>query len=160
MTPECAILIGLPGAGKTTFYRQRLAATHVHVSKDLLPRSVKDKQARQARSIRAALDAGQSVAVDNTNVSVAERAAIIALGHAAGARVVGFYIEATTREAVARNELREGTGKVPKVAIFTRAKRLEPPRLSEGFDALQTFRVGPDGAFERVSSAALGASPE
>lgn len=26
---ELAILIGLPGAGKTSFFRERLAATHV-----------------------------------------------------------------------------------------------------------------------------------
>jgi predicted AAA+ superfamily ATPase len=32
--PEVAILVGLRAAGKTTFYRQTLAATHEHVSKD------------------------------------------------------------------------------------------------------------------------------
>jgi predicted kinase len=30
---ELVVLIGLPAAGKTSFYRARLAATHVHVSK-------------------------------------------------------------------------------------------------------------------------------
>ena len=35
------ILVGLPGAGKTTFYRERFAATHRHVSKDLMPRYTK-----------------------------------------------------------------------------------------------------------------------
>src|SRR5687768_14377651 len=30
---ECVILIGLPGAGKTTFFRERFAASHDHVSK-------------------------------------------------------------------------------------------------------------------------------
>jgi predicted kinase len=30
------ILIGLPAAGKTTFYREKFHATHDHVSKDLL----------------------------------------------------------------------------------------------------------------------------
>ena len=33
---EVAILVGLPGAGKTSFYRARLAGSHVHVSKDVL----------------------------------------------------------------------------------------------------------------------------
>jgi hypothetical protein len=33
---ELAILVGLPGAGKTSFHRAHLAATHRHVSKDLL----------------------------------------------------------------------------------------------------------------------------
>ena len=97
---ECVILIGLPGAGKTTFYRQRLSNTHVHISKDRLPPSARDKQSRQDAAIRAALDAGQSLAVDNTNVSAAERAAIIAIARAHAAKVIGAYVVASTREAV------------------------------------------------------------
>jgi len=151
MTPEVAILVGLPGAGKSTFYRERLAATHRHVSKDLL-QNAKSKQARQDALLREALRASQSAAVDNTNVSPAERAAIIAIARELGARVVGHYIEATTREAVARNERREEKkGRVPKVAIFTCAKRLVPPSLEEGFDALHTWRVTDEGAFVEIA---------
>jgi predicted kinase len=147
MTPEVAILVGLPGAGKSTFYRERLAATHRHVSKDLL-RNAKNKQVRQDALVREALRLGQSVAVDNTNVSPAERATVIVIARELGARVVGHYIEATTREAVARNERREEKqGRVPKVAIFTCAKRLVPPSLEEGFDALHTWRVSDEGGF-------------
>jgi predicted kinase len=153
------ILIGLPGAGKTTFYTQRLAATHLHISKDRFPRSARDKQARQDAALAAALDQGRSVAIDNTNVSAAERAAIIVLAKARGARIIGVYIDATTREAVARNERREGPEKVPKVAIFTKAKRLEPPLMGEGFDELRAYRVARDGAFEEVPLIPAGPSP-
>jgi predicted kinase len=132
------ILIGLPGAGKSTFYRQRFLS-HEHISKDTLP-GAGSKQARQDAALRRALGEGRSVIVDNTNVSAAERAAVIAIAREFGARVVGYYIEATTREAVARNELRTGRAKVPKVAIFTCAKRLVPPLMSEGFDELHTVR--------------------
>jgi hypothetical protein len=31
---ELLIFIGLQGAGKTTFYQSRFAATHIHISKD------------------------------------------------------------------------------------------------------------------------------
>ena len=85
--------------------------------------------------------------VDNTNVTPAERAAVIAIAREFDARVVGYYIEATTREAVARNEGRTGRAKVPKVAIFTSAKRLVPPAAAEGFDELHTVRVPEDGRF-------------
>jgi predicted kinase len=145
---ECAILIGLPGSGKSTFYRERLAATHAHISKDLLA-NVRNRQARQDDLLRAALRRGASVAVDNTNVTVAERAAIINIAREFGVRIVGYYIEASTREAVARNERREGKARVPKVAIFTCAKRLVPPDASEGFDELQRLRAV-KGKFETL----------
>ena len=132
---ECAILIGLPGAGKTTFYRARLSHTHVLVSKDLFPRAG-NRQARMFREVAAALDDGRSVAVDNTNASRADRAPLIDLARARGARVVAYHVRATTREAVARNDERAGRARVPKVAIFTVAKRLEPPAAEEGFDAV------------------------
>jgi len=143
--PECVVLIGLPGAGKTTFYRQRYPA-HDHISKDTIPNSA-NKQVRQDAALRRALAAGRSVIVDNTNVSPADRAAVIAVAREFDARVVGYYIEATTRDAVARNEGRTGRAKVPKVAIFTAAKRLVPPSASEGFDELHTVRALPDGGF-------------
>ena len=135
--PECVILVGLPGAGKSTFVRSRF--THyTHVSKDTFPAHARDKQARQDAAIRASLAAGRSVVVDNTNVTRADRAAIITIAREFGARIVGYYLDVTIREAVARNERREGRAKVPKVAIFTCAKKLVPPTLEEGFDELQT----------------------
>src|SRR5947199_8288531 len=67
--PSLVILVGLPASGKSTYYFQHLAATHVHVSKDLLARG-----ARQEPLIEKALAAGQSVVVDNTNPSPAIRA--------------------------------------------------------------------------------------
>lgn len=143
--PECVVLIGLPGSGKTTFYRQRYPS-HDHISKDTLPNSG-NKQARQDAALRRALAAGRSVIVDNTNVSPADRAAVIAIAREFDARVVGYYIEAATRDAVARNEGRTGRAKVPKVAIFTAAKRLVPPSAAEGFDELHTVRALEDGGF-------------
>jgi predicted kinase len=143
--PECVILVGLPGAGKTTFYRERYPS-YEHISKDTLPKRA-NQQARQEAALRRAFAAGRSVIVDNTNASPGERASVIAVAHEFDARIVGYYIEATPREAVARNERRTGRAKVPKVAIFTCAKRLVPPAPAEGFDELHTLRVLEDGRF-------------
>lgn len=135
---ECVILIGLPASGKTTLYRQRFAATHVHVSKDLWPNATK-REDRQREMIDQALTAGRSVTVDNTNPTKAERQKIIQIARTHGARLIGYFFEVNTRTAVARNSQRTGKAKVPNVAIFTAAKRLERASLTEGFD--QLFRV-------------------
>lgn len=141
---ECVILVGLPAAGKSTLVRRRFPS-HECISKDALPASARDKQARQDGLLRAALAAGRSVVVDNTNVTPADRAAIIRIAREFGACVTGVYVEASTRAAIARNEQRTGRAKVPKVAIFTSARRLVPPAAAEGFDSLETVAVQPDG---------------
>ena len=97
MSAECVVFVGLPASGKSTFYHQRFAATHTHISKDLWPKSA-NKSARQARELRAALAAGRSVVVDNTSPAVADRAEVIAIARELGARVIGYYFAATTRE--------------------------------------------------------------
>jgi predicted kinase len=143
--PEVAVLIGLPAAGKSTFYAQLLAATHVHVSMDALP-ATGDKRRRQRRLIEDALAHGRSVAVDNVNATRRARAELFAIAAAARARVVGYWLDASTRDCVGRNRGRTGPAQVPPVAIFVTAKRFEPPTLAEGFSAL--WRVRPCGTAE------------
>ncbi|MEY2547003.1 MAG: hypothetical protein QOG48_2120 [Verrucomicrobiota bacterium] len=135
---ECVILIGLPGVGKSSLYREKFAATHVHVSKDLWP-NASTREDRQSDLIADSLGARRSVVVDNTNPTMAERAKLITLARKHHARIIGYFFDVNTRTAVARNAERIGPNKVPNVAIFTAAKRLEPPTMSEGFD--QLFRV-------------------
>ena len=132
---ECVVLVGLPGAGKSTLARARYPHYEL-VSKDAFPPHARNKQARQDAALRAAFAAGRSVVIDNTSVTPADRAPVIAIAREFGARVIGFYLDVPTREAIARNERREGRAKVPKVAIFTAAKRLVPPMAAEGFDEL------------------------
>jgi predicted kinase len=151
---EVAILMGLPGAGKSTFFAQRLATTHVHVSMDALStRSAKRR--RQRELLTATLAAGRSLAVDNVNPTIAERAEIVALARAAGARVVGYWLDAPPRACLGRNAGREGAARVPPVAIFTFAKRFQPPTSAEGFDELWRVhatgtRDAPDFELETV----------
>jgi predicted kinase len=144
--PECVILVGLPASGKTTFYERRFAATHTHVSKDLWP-NITRKDQRQARLIAEALAAGRSVVVDNTNPGIEDRVPIISVARELGVRVVGYYFDASTRDAVGRNRRREGHQRVPDVAIFTKAKRMVLPTLSEGFDELYRVSITTEGEF-------------
>jgi predicted kinase len=132
---ECVILIGLPAAGKSSFYRERFAGTHDHISKDLL-RNNRRPDRRQEQLILESLSGGRSLVVDNTNASAAIRAPLIQAARACGARVIGYYFPTEAGAALRRNRAREGKERVPDVAIFAVRKRLEPPSPEEGFDEL------------------------
>ena len=134
MEPEVALLIGLPGAGKSTFVARHLAATHAVVSKDLVGRSAPRKEARLLRELAAHLAAGRSVAVDNTQPSVAERAGVIRVAKAHGARVVGYWFAPDVERCRERNAARDEP--VPLVGVHAAAGRWETPTLDEGFDEL------------------------
>ena len=146
---ECVILIGLPGSGKSTLYREKFAGTHEHISKDLWP-NASGREARQQKLIDEALAAGRSVVVDNTNPTIGDRAVIVRVARARRARVIAYFFDVPTRVAVARNAERTGRSRVPNVAIFTTAKRLERPSLDEGFDELHRVEIAEDHSLRIV----------
>jgi predicted kinase len=135
---ELVLFIGIQAAGKSTHYREHFAATHVHVSKDLMT-SARNRDVLQAKMIEDAIRAGRSVVVDNTNPTPEVRAPLIALGKKLGARVVACWFEAVVKDAVARNRAREGRARVPDVAIYTTARKLVPPKFEEGFDEVRVI---------------------
>jgi predicted kinase len=143
---ELVLFIGLQGSGKSSFYRERFAATHVHVSKDLWPNAHR-REARQRRLIVQALAEGRSVVVDNTNPLVEDRVPLITLGREQGARVVGYAFESDLKECLARNAGRVGRARVPDKALYITQKKLRWPSYAEGFDALFHVRVDPEGGF-------------
>ncbi len=144
---ELVILVGLQASGKSTFYRERFAATHEHVSKDLFRNNRKPGR-RQAQLIEAALREGSPVVVDNTSPTVEDRRAIVELGRELGAKIVGYYFESPVRQCIERNRLRTGKERVPDVAIYATASKLIPPSYPEGFDELFRVRLTDDSTFE------------
>jgi predicted kinase len=147
MTPELVLLVGLQGAGKSSFYRACFADSHDLVSKDRFPNN-RNPARRQRQLIEAALAAGRSVVVDNTNPTAQERAGLIALARPFGARVVGYYFESRVADCLERNRRREGKDRVPDVALYATRKRLCRPSLAEGFDCLSYGRLLGEGRFE------------
>ncbi|MEO0533746.1 MAG: ATP-binding protein [Cyanobacteria bacterium P01_A01_bin.123] len=145
---ELVILIGLQASGKSTFFQTRFANTHVHISKDLM-RNNKNRRRRQSQLLVEALAAGQSVVVDNTNPTVAERADLIQQGQQYGAEIIGYYFESTLSKCLDRNQQRAGKAKIPEVGLYATIKKLVKPTYAEGFDRLfhvaiaagNTFRV-------------------
>lgn len=155
---ELVVFSGLQASGKTTFYRDTFAATHVLISKDLWP-NLRRKDDRQRYLIDEHLRAGRSVVVDNTNPTHLERGSLVAIGRSLGARVVSYAFVTTVEDALRRNARREGRARVPAVAIFYVAKRLMRPSAAEGFDQCFEVRLAGD-RFEvtTVSSKGIGAA--
>ena len=144
---ELIIFIGLQGSGKSTFYRTCLAATHEHVSKDVLGNN-KNPNRRQLQLIERALQAQHSVAVDNTNPTIEVRRPLIELGRQYGATIIGYYFEADLKQSLERNRQRAGKAKVPDVALYVTFKKLESPSYAEGFDKLYSVRITGSADFE------------
>lgn len=142
---ELALMIGLQGAGKSTFARAHFADDYVYVSRDLL-RSNRQRSQRQLELIEEALREGRSVVVDNTHATIADRAPMLALGHQYDARVLGYSFPPRVAESLARNRLRTGNARVPDIAIYATAKRFQPPTAGEGFDEL--YQVHTSGSAE------------
>jgi predicted kinase len=137
---EAILFIGIQGAGKSTFFKERFFDTHVRISLDLLR-----THNRERRLLDLCLDTRQPFVIDKTNVTVEQRAGYIGAARRAGFRVIGYFFEPDPKGSFERNQNRER--QVPAVGLFGTLKRLERPRLQEGFDELHSVSVRPEGGF-------------
>lgn len=139
---DAVIFVGLQGAGKSSFYKERFFGTHVRISLDLLR-----TRKREAVLLEACLAMKQSFVVDNTNPTVKERAKYIAAA-TADCRVIGYYFDVPVAVCLARNAARAGNERVPPVGIYGTRARLAVPTLAEGFQALYRVRIDEDGGWQ------------
>ncbi len=139
---EAVILIGIQAAGKSTFYQQRFANTHLRLNLDMLK-----TRHRERILLEACIEAKQSFVVDNTNVTRLDRARYIGLAKPAGFRIVGYSFQSSVADAIQRNRKRRLAKPIPPVAIAGTQKRLEAPSWDEGFDELYSVQLDPSGGF-------------
>jgi hypothetical protein len=132
---EAVVLCGLQGSGKTTLYRHRFLATHVHVSLDVLR-----TRSHEAVLLRECLEERRAFVVDNTNPTPADRRRYIEPAREAGFRVIGYLVEANAGDAFARAD-------IPPARVAATARALQRPTLEEGFDELWHATAAPDGGW-------------
>ncbi len=140
---EAVILVGIQGAGKSAFYREQFSGTHARVNLDELK-----TRERERDFVAACLREKRPFVVDNTNMKAADRARYISAARGAGYRVVGYFLEASLKDAIRRNGLRSGKAKVPVPAIAAALRRLEPMQREEGFDQIFVVKSLDGGKFE------------
>lgn len=137
---EMILFVGIQAAGKSTFYRRQFFDTHLRLNLDMLR-----TRHRERTLLTACLQTQQRLVIDNTNPSVAERAAYIGPARAAGYRVIGYFFEPDPRGCAMRNKNR--ARQIPPAGLFGTLKRLERPTLAEGFDMLYRVDLLESGAF-------------
>lgn len=139
---EAVIFVGLQGSGKSTFFEQRFAATHARINLDTLK-----TRHREQLLLESCRQRKIDFVVDNTNPAAEDRARYIQPARAAGYRVIGYYFDCDIRDCLKRNAARAGKAKVHPAGIYSARKRLKPPTLAEGFDAIYHVQLKDDGAF-------------
>ncbi len=139
---EAVIFIGVQATGKSTFFKQHFADTHVRLNLDMLK-----TRPREKILLEACLKARQSFVIDNTNPTAFDRQRYIPLAKAAGFEVVGYYFASKIGEALGRNQQRLGKQRIPVTGVRAAYRRLQLPSLNEGFDKLYYVKIDPQGQF-------------
>jgi predicted kinase len=139
---EALIFVGVQGSGKTTFYRERFFDTHVRISLDMLR-----TRHREQFLLAACLAAKQSFVIDNTNPLPRDRARYIGPARDAGFRVVAYFFETSLADAIRRNKQRIGKQRIPIPAIASTIRKLQPPSVEGGFDAVYQVTISLEGTF-------------
>lgn len=139
---EAIIFSGIQASGKTTYFLQHFFHTHVRISMDLLR-----TRHREMQFTELCLQTGQRFVIDNTNPTVEERIRYIQPALTAKFKVTGYFFESTIGEAIRRNAGRTGKARIPEKGVGGTYKRLEIPKLSEGFHSLFKVKLTPENQY-------------
>ena len=115
--PTATSFFHAPPTGKSTFYQQRFANTHMRINLDMLK-----TRTREDILLEACIRAQQSFVVDNTNVLRREREKYIRLAKAAGYAVIGYYFQSRLGDSLQRNQQREGKAVIPEKGVMAKSR--------------------------------------
>ena len=149
--PELILLCGLPGAGKTHFAQKLLQDScykgkTIHLSSDAIRAELWGNEAIQgdnnevfdlmrSRAIEA-LNNGQNVIYDATNMTRKDRSAIISVCPKF-AEIVCYVIWAPIEVCIERDAARERS--VGREVIDRMLKRFQAPFVDEGFNSIFVY---------------------
>lgn len=140
---ELVLFVGIQGAGKSTFYRERFFSTHLRINLDMLR-----TRHREAVIFQTCLSVGQRMVIDNTNPAIEDRQRYIVPAREAGFHISGYYFQSRLHDALARNNQRQGKERIPEKGVRATRARLVIPSFEEGFDALHYVFIDENSAFQ------------
>lgn len=139
---EAVIFIGIQGAGKSTFFKERFFDTHVRINLDMLR-----TKPRENLLFEACLAAKQPFVVDKINLTRADREKYVAAAKQHHFKTIGYYFQTDLKKSLERNNQRTGRAKIPEIGIFAAHKRLQLPTADENFDELFYVSIDAENRF-------------
>ena len=139
---EAVIFVGIQGSGKSTFFKDRFFDSHVRINLDMLR-----TKNRERLLFEACLEAKQKFVLDKTNLTREGRGKHIVSAKVFGFKIIGYYFQTNLVKAMERNNQRTGKAKIPDVGLFSSFKRLQLPKLEEGFDDLFYVSINEENDF-------------
>ncbi len=133
------MFVGIPATGKSSFYLDRFAATHLRINRDMLK-----TPARTYSLFEWCLLKGQSCVLDNTNSTRARRSEWIEAATSAGVPVVMYFFQSELKGALDRNSRRTGKARIPDTGVLDHHSSLELPEKGEGFSEMYFVRLVSD----------------
>lgn len=133
---QAIIFTGIQATGKSTFYKTHFFNSHVRLSMDLL-----NTRNRENEFLKTCLKTQSKFVVDNTNPTAEERKKYINPAKEKKYEVIGYYFSSSLAEAIQRNNKRTGKDKIPEIGIKGCFRKLEIPKLREGFDKLYFVKI-------------------
>ncbi|MEM6801081.1 MAG: AAA family ATPase [Bacteroidota bacterium] len=139
---EAIIFIGIQATGKSSFYKQHFFNSHVRLSLDLL-----NTRNKLNKFLQTCLDTQARFVLDNTNLTVEERAQFIQKAKDRKYKIIGYYFNSAIEAAYKRNAQRKGKERIPEIGIKGSHSKLQLPTYQEGFDELFYVQIK-DNQFE------------
>jgi predicted kinase len=129
-------MMGLQGAGKSTFVKEHFFRTHIRINLDMLK-----TRYRENYLIDACFHTKQPFVVDNTNPTVKDRLRYIPKAKQHNFQVIGYFFPPDVEASIARNKMRNRAEQVPLIAIKSTKQKWEDPSYIEGFDQIYQVQI-------------------